>query len=268
MPEQTVSKPKQWLKPKAQGRVHFDEVSLRQLGQSMLVNGQQNPIGCLSDGGIIYGERRWRAAMLTDEIKEVQVRIFTDPLSAKQIRVLRATENLHRADLSGYEKWRECAGFLDDDPGISVKEMAELLKFDPSMITRLLSPSRCIPEAQEALEDGRIGISDCYAISLVPPEQQPELLQLKLSGASRDEIARQSRKRRNGSGSAPTVRVSRIRITLGSGVQVTVAGEDLDLENAGEWLAEARKQVREARDQNLDARTAQAVWRDRAKAAV
>ena len=44
------------------------------------------------------------------------------------------------------------------------------------------SPSRCIPAVQDALKDGKIGISDCYAISKLEERQQATLLAFRLSG--------------------------------------------------------------------------------------
>ena len=93
------------------------------------------------------------------------------------------------------------------------------------------------------------------------------MLSLKLNGASRDEVARESRKRRNGS--APAVRTSRIRIPLATETAagtVTIAGDAIDLEDAENILKEALKAIRSARDKGLNSATAQKVWKDMAAA--
>ncbi len=263
--DQLIWKPKQWLKVKRPNRTHEDEAALRRLGDSMKNNGQQQPINCLPDGTIISGERRWRAAMLTDGLDEVWVRIVSDPLTAKQIRVLRITENLHRLDISPWEKYLECQGFREDDPDMTAKEMAEALCVDSSTITRYLSPKDCIESVREQLRLGRIGIKACYEISKAAPEDQPVLLARALGGSA-DEVARESRKSRNGSSSAPAVRTAKIKCPLPSGQVVTVAGGELSLEEAIESLSEALKLMKGALAKGLNAKTAERVWKEVAAA--
>ncbi len=47
---------------------------------------------------------------------------------------------------------------------------------------------------------------------------------------------------------------------------VTVAGEEISLDEAIDALKEAMKAMQKARDTGLDAKTAQAVWKDMAAA--
>ena len=143
-------------------------------------------------------------------LKELSVIVTDETLSDSQIRQIQITENVHRTDLSGYEKWSACAELMCSNPGWQQKDLAEHLHLDPAQITRLLSPSKCIGAAQAALKDGKITISDAYAISKLPEADQSGLLALKLSGcASRDVLENQGRKLRNASkngNSAATVR--------------------------------------------------------------
>ena len=108
----------------------------------------------------------------------------------------------------------------------------------------------------------RLGISDCYAASKLSEAEQAELLRLKLSGASRDAIEQAGRKKR---AAAPTVKLSRIKAILPSGVMIVASGEGLTLDDLIESLGEAQREARKAREQGLDARTFQAVLRDKAK---
>ena len=62
------------------------------------------------------------------------------------------------------------------NPSWQLKDLAEALHLDPSTVTRLLSPSKCIPAVQDALKQGKIGISDCYPISKLPESEQAGLL--------------------------------------------------------------------------------------------
>jgi hypothetical protein len=118
---------------------------------------------------------------------------------------------------------------------------------------------------QEALRDGKIGIRACYAISRRPPEEQPGALNFKLSGAGSDAL--ESHGRRMRAAQKLAVRTSRICCPLAGGHVVTVAAEELSLDEAIESLKEALKAMTKARDTGLDAKTAQAVWKDMARAA-
>ena len=258
---QLASKPLSWFKVNPQARKLFGDADLRLLGES-LKSKQLQPVLAQPDGTLIAGERRLRAAKLVG-LEALQVIITEEPLSDCQIRILQLTENVHRSDLSGNEKWLACAELMCMNQSWQLKDLAEHLKFDPSMATRLLSPSKCVEAVQDALAAGRIGISDCYAMSKADTKEQHRLLALKLDGASRDEIEKQGRKTRNGQ--PPGVRLDRIKIAL-NGLNITVSGEGISLDQYIETLADVQKQARKARDQSLDLKTFVAVMHDKAKA--
>ena len=130
----------------------------------------------------------------------------------------------------------------------------------------LLSPGQVIAEAREAFCQGKIGISVCYELSLHPLEQQKPLLDLKLTGVSRDDMVRQGRKQRSGAGSAAGPKSRKLKIAMPSGVTITLAGVELSLEDAIRELTDALAEIRKAEKQNLDIKTFQAAARDRAKA--
>ena len=259
------TKPLGLLKPDPnQPRKHFDEAGLRLLGESIRKK-QLQPILAKPDGTIIAGERRYRAAMLVG-LPTLLVIVTDEPLTEAEIRALQLTENIHRADLTGHEKWQACRELLELNPGWQGKDLAEHLHLDPSSVTRLLSPSKCIPAAQEALKEDKIGIAHCYAISKAPPEAQAGLLALRLSGATREAMDSQVRRKR--ASSMPAVRASKIKIVLTSGASVTISGADLSLDDAIEAVKEATKEMTKGRDIGLDCKTIQAVAKDKAKAGV
>jgi ParB family transcriptional regulator, chromosome partitioning protein len=258
---QVVKKPVSWFKARPQARKRFDEAELRRLGESLKVR-QLQPLVCLPDGTIIAGERRYRAAVLCG-IAELEVKIIDDPVTEAECKRLQFTENMQRQDLTGYEQWQGCVELMHLNPGWTQKQLAEQLHLDPSMVMRLLSPSKCIESVQAAFAEGKIGISDCYAISRLPEAEQSAALGMKLNGASRDEVA--SHARRQQSGGKPAVRTSRVKCELGGGVSIVVAGDSLGLDEVIEALGAAQKEARKARDQNLDVKTFSAVLRDRAK---
>jgi len=168
----------------------------------------------------------------------------------------------HKADLTGAEKWLACSEILVTHPDWQMKDLAEFLHLDPSMLTRLLSPSKCIAEWQEALKRGKVGISDCYAASKLEPEAQADLLSLKLSGASRDAIEQAGRKTRKGT--TPAVRLSRVKIAMRQGAMVVVSGNELSMADVVELLAETLKEARKAAEQ-YDVKTFQSMMKDKSR---
>ena len=149
------------------------------------------------------------------------------------------------------------------NPGWQMKDLADFLHVDPSSVTRIVSPSRCTPAWQEALKDGKLGISDCYAASKLPEKDQAGLLALKLSGASRDAIEQAGRKKRNGAKEA--VRIQKVKCILSSGVTVVVSGEGVSLDESIEALGDAIKEMKRARELGYTAKTFAAAMKDKAK---
>jgi ParB family chromosome partitioning protein len=257
-----ASKPLSWFILAPQVRKHYGDEELQRLGESMKALGQLQPVGAKPDGTLLWGHRRLLAARRVG-LSELQVIVTERPLSDSEIRLIQLTENMHRADLSGHEKWQACAELMSMNPRWQLKDLAEQLHLDPSMVTRLLSPSRCIRAVQEALAAGKIGISDCYAISKLPEKEQAGLLALKLAGASRDAVEQARRKSQNSG--KETVRVQKVKCMLPSGITVVVSGEGVSLEESIEALGEAIKEMKRARDLGYTARTFAAAMRDRSK---
>jgi len=253
-----------WFKADAgQPRKEFDEGELRQLGESLKVLGQLQPVGAKPDGTLLWGERRFRAAQMAG-LKELQVIITDRQLSDTDIRLIQLTENIHRADLTAHEKWLACTEILCGNPGWTQRDLASHLNLSESMVVRLLSPSRTSPEWQSALKEGTVGISDCYAASKLPKEEQPALLAMKLSGASRDAIEQAGRKSRNGK--VALVKVSRVKCPLPSGATIVVSGEAISLDDMIEAMQELLKKAKRASEQGWDCKTFERACKDEAKA--
>jgi len=255
-----VKKPLSWFKVKTQARKQFDENELRRLGESLKVR-QLQPLVCLPDGTIVCGERRYRAAPLVD-IKELEVKIIEDAVTEAEFRRLQLTENVQRQGLTGHEQFQACEELLRLNPGWTQKDLAEQLHIDPSMVIRSLSPSKCIERVQQALAEGKIGISHCYEISRLAEDKQEAALEMKLKGASRDKLAIHARRQINGD--KLTVRMDRVKCDLGNKLSVMVSGKELGLDELIDALGMAQKEARKARDQNLDVKTFAAVLRRRA----
>lgn len=249
------------IKPGPNVRLNPREDELTALGES-LKGRQWHPVILDPDLCLLDGWRRWLAAQKAG-IKVLWAVVTDRRLSAQELKLAQMAMSLHRADLTDYEKWKNCCELMMANPSYTQKDLAGLLHVDEGRICKWLSPSRAIDEAQRALEQGLIGLSAVYVISKAPKEQQPELLQAKLAGASRDDVDRKVRaaKRRN----SPAVRVAVVRCPLASGVTVSIAGASVSLDDVIDALGDARKAAMKARDESLDAKTWQAVMRDKAK---
>jgi ParB family chromosome partitioning protein len=261
-------KPTNTLKPDPkQPRKFFDEDELDRLGDDMLARGVLQDLLITPDGTIIDGWRRWLAAQRKN-IKELPVKVIDKPLTEKDLRGIQLATFFHKVGLKGYEQYQSCAELMCMNPGWELKNLAEFLHIHPSMVTRLLSPTRCIPAVQEALKAGKIGnskfgISDCYELSQETPERQAELLRLKAEGLSRNALKEARRKQPNG-GQA-TVRVQRVKCALPSGITVVVTGEGVSLDESIEALSETIKEMKRARDLGYTAKTFAAAMKDKSK---
>lgn len=249
------------IRVEPQVRKEFDPKKQEELNASVKAHGILMPLLVMVSGVLLAGHRRLIAALAAG-LETVPVIVTDRLLTDTEIRLIQLAENMQRADLSGYEKWQGCAELIRLNPQWQLKDLAAQLHLDPSMVTRLLSPSKCIEAVQSALRDGRIGISDCYAISKLPIEEQAAVLAQKLSGASRDAIEQAGRKQRV---TPTTVKVTRIKAVLSSGVSIVASGKGLSLDDLIESLGEAQKEAKKAREQGLDAKTFSAVMRDKAR---
>jgi ParB/RepB/Spo0J family partition protein len=223
-----------------------------------------HPIIVRPDGTVADGNRRLDG-LERKGVTEVEVFITDENLTDDKMDEIALLSAIHRKGLSDYERVLAMKRLVAARPDWSKKRLAEELRMDPSMVTKMLPAGELIPAAEEAFKAGLIGIGDRYNIALLPLAEQQAPLELKLSGASRDEVARESRKRRS-MPSLARVRTSRIKCPLPSGQLVTVSGEEVSLEEAIESLGEALKQMKAALAKNLNVKTAMAFWKDIAAA--
>ena len=260
----TETRPLNWFKPDERELArHDDPEKIRLLANDMLAKGQLQAVGATEDGRMIFGHGRWLAATLA-KIEKLETKIFPASLSQTRVKLIRIAENLQRKDLTGYEKWKQAAELMALNPDWTQKTLAEEMNMSEGMLVKLLSPSKCTAAWQEAFKAGKVGINDTYPASMLAPADQETLLAMKLSGVNREGLERQSKKMRKGV--VNEVRARRIKCQLPSGVEIVVSGDDMTLDEMIDSLIEASKQAKKSRDQGLDAKTFQAVMRDRARA--
>ena len=181
MPE-LLTKPLSWFhRDPGQPRKSFDETADRGARGVRVIRGATPAGGAKPDGTLLWGGCRYRGAELVG-IKELSAIITEKPLSDFEIRIIQLTENHHRADLSGFERWRASAELMSLNPHRQMKDLADHLKVDPSMVTRMLSPSKCIVPVQEALKAGRLGFQTATPSASLAESEQAVILARKLRG--------------------------------------------------------------------------------------
>jgi ParB family transcriptional regulator, chromosome partitioning protein len=243
-------------------KIDREAPDLKRLADSIVTHGQLETIGLLADFTVIWGNRRALAALLHPAITHLDAVILEQEITESQYRVIQAIENFHQETLKMHEKTLVVAELKRLNPTWTNQDLAKHLSLDPSTLTRLLCVYDTIASVNEAYFAGKLGLSDCYAISKLPPEQQAEALALKLAGATRDQLEAFRKRKRNGETSAKTV--SRIKIALASGVAVTLSADGLTLDAAIDAVAEAHKVLDKGRKDGLTAKTIQKVSADRA----
>ena len=260
-----VRKPLSWLKQGKHVREDFGtEEELRSLGECMR-DRQTDPILALSNGVVIAGFRQIEAAKSAG-LTEVEVKIYTEPLTELDQKLMYLRDHLHRKDLTAYERWKAYTELWELKPEWTAKEFAKQLRINPSAVTIWTSPSKCIPAWKDALKVGQVRITDCYLASTLTPEQQFELLKMNLAGMSRDQL-KLAADRIGATSIERSARSSRIAIPLSDGSKVVISKEKMSLSDVHEILNQCLKAVRMASKRGLDAKAFQTVMRGESQAA-
>jgi ParB family transcriptional regulator, chromosome partitioning protein len=232
------------------------------LAQNMAAHGLLQPVAVTEDGRVIFGHGRILAARLLCW-KCIRASVYAKGLSPLQFRLIRASENLQRNELTAYRRFRLCHDLMTEQ-GWDQQTLAAFLNQNPATTSRNLSPAKLPSEWIKALEDERVPLSACYAASKADKSKHAGLLALAIGGANREALEKAGRG--TPANNPDAVRLSRVKVALPSKVSITVAGESLSLDELIEALAEAQREAKRAREQGLDAKTFQAVMRDKARA--
>jgi hypothetical protein len=234
------------VKRKANVRVNLgDEEELRQLARSYIAR-PVHPFVILPDDIIADGNRRHLGLELIGALDHVVDCLVVDkPLPEAELIHLQAVTAMHRRDLSGYEQWQICAKLLSLNPQWTALQLGEYLHKDKSLITRILSPSRCIADVQAALKQEKLTLSHAYAISQAEREQQPELLEMALAGCPREEITKRVHKGVH-TFNGKSVKMSRVKIALSGGASVVLTGKALGMSEVIELLEDCLKKAKKA----------------------
>jgi ParB family chromosome partitioning protein len=161
-----------------QPRLEFGAADLAQLAESVKQAGVLEPLLVrATEGGryeIIAGERRWRAAKAAG-MKSVPCLVLE--VDDTQARLIGLIENLHRRDLSDYERGRALKQ-IKDALGVSWDKVAERVGLRRQSVHRLVSFAELPAELEEAMGGGT-SMRHYEALALLSrkPKQQAELAQ-------------------------------------------------------------------------------------------
>ena len=117
-------------------RLQYDEEEVRQLAASLRHSGQISPIRvrlAKDRYQIVYGHRRVRAARLLN-LKTIRAEVSS--FSDKQMLELSLVENLHRKDLSDYEKGRALLEMHNS--GMTYEEISPIVGYSKQYISNLV----------------------------------------------------------------------------------------------------------------------------------
>lgn len=123
----------------AQHREHFDEDAIRRLANSLVDDGQMQPIRVRYDAArdkypLIAGERRLRAARIAG-LATIDAIVEERPLNEADILCQQIIENALREDLSPVEQGRAFVAAMKME-GIDQKRLAARLNVHPSTVSR------------------------------------------------------------------------------------------------------------------------------------
>lgn len=222
------------IKCKPQVRTQFDEESLRGLAQSIREGGVLQPLLVRSDGVLVDGERRFRAAVMADATT-VPVLIEDEKLDDGDVISRQLTANCQREDLNPMEVARAARDMIETK-GLSAEEAARKLGFSPAKLSRALALLTLPESIQGLVEAGKLTASSAYQISLVDdPGRQQELAEETVAGRlSRETVRRHAKPRAKGAArrhskaGAGNPR-SRLSISVGPGCSLVVRNCDAEL---------------------------------------
>ena len=167
---------------RAQPRKSFDQEKLEELADSIRQHGVIQPLTVrkLSSGyyQIIAGERRWRAARMTELTEIPAVVIEADDQTAMELAMI---ENLQREDLNPME---EAEGFraLVANYGMTQEEAARRVGKSRSAVANAMRLLDLSPALQELVTDGQLSAGHARALLPLSPGLRAEAAKAVIDG--------------------------------------------------------------------------------------
>lgn len=185
-----------WLSPyevKPSEENFYSQENIEELADSFLAAGQQQPTVLGRVNGefiIVSGHRRNLANILNVERGHGEyrkVRYLYKDMTPAMLSLSLVMGNAYNRELSAWEKTRQAQKLKEalikarDEDGLKIPGrmrdvVAGLMKESGANIARMESiQKKAIPEIQEALKEGGLGISAAYEASRLPPAGQKEV---------------------------------------------------------------------------------------------
>ncbi len=157
-----------------QPRTDFDEMMLRELSDSIKVQGVIQPITVRKMGydkfQIIAGERRFRASQMADlEAIPAFIRVAND----EQMLELALIENIHREDLNAIEVAISYQRLIDEIK-LTQEQLSQKIGKSRSAISNFLRLLKLPPKVQVALRDEFISMGHARALITIENEKTQE----------------------------------------------------------------------------------------------
>jgi len=157
-----------------QPRTDFDEMMLRELSESIKIQGIIQPITVRKMGydkyQIIAGERRFRASQMAGlKFMPAFIRVAND----EQMLELALIENIHREDLNAIEIAISYQRLIDEI-NLTQEKLSEKLGKSRSSIANFLRLLKLPPNVQVALRDGFISMGHARALINIEDKKAQE----------------------------------------------------------------------------------------------
>ena len=176
--------------PKDVLRIDIDPQGINELAQSISEIGLMQPILIAIDGDrfeLVFGHRRFLAHK---QLELSSIRAIVREMTAEQIGVARATENINRADLTPIEEANTYRNLVDVY-GLTIEAVAKKMGRTAGTIKRRMDLLKMPPQLQKAVHGKRISMT--VAEELWPISDSTDLdyyLSFALDGGCTKEVAR------------------------------------------------------------------------------
>jgi ParB/RepB/Spo0J family partition protein len=251
--------------PKEKQR-HVGTEAHRRLTESIRQHSLLQPPGVSAHGPpypVYFGNGRVLSAQELG-LETIRVVALSKAMTEQEYLLLKGVENTVRNDwtmpqLTDY--LGELAG-----TGMTQKEIAARLNMDEGLVSGHLTILRKgLPALLDAYRGG-LPFTKAVVIARQEPQQAHAMLAEALTGTPAAELRRRARKQLNGS-TRDQVQVNRIKIDLGNGVTVTVAGPNLSLDDGIMAVGDAKKVMEKGQKEGLTAKTISKASAERAASA-
>ncbi len=176
--------------PKDVLRLDIDSESIQELAQSIDEIGLLQPIlVAIQDSRyeVVFGHRRFLACKV---LQLSTIRSIVREMTAEEIGIARATENINRADLTPIEEANTYSNLIHHY-GMSLEQVAKRMAKGPGTVRRRMDLLKMPPPLQQALHQKRISISVAEELwSIADPADLDYYLTFALEGGCTKEVAR------------------------------------------------------------------------------